>query len=502
MRFKQALFFLLLVYWVVMSMVFCFFNFSRFLDYESVIYLLFLSVSLVFFVNSSSRVALPFFFIISSYAFFRYMIGALKLGLLSEYRNEMWMFESYSWATVTNVNTWLRYGALSTLFLSTGIFCADHTIGCKMRNKIADADRIQRNIPFTYLFITLSLFLIHGIIFFSKVGYGAISGISADPMASLYQIINIQPVLLISLIVLISQWTFLRKSQVVMFVLLLLSYVVFRVFAGSRSFLYFSIIYFLIFFSYYKGNFLIGKKAFSIIVILILTNITLYPVALGFKNAIRYKLKPEENISLSFLLKNVSVIDYSETFFESKKGLIEIIDRLSDMGAALRIINDRNVISTDKYVTFPKILKRTINDMVPGDVFNNEISSQQVWHSTYFGQTAVYGGEEWSMYGVYYILFGYVGSLIALFISGLIAYTIWVKLTLLKISFCPIVLAYFLNSVYVFMHNPMIEVWFVTTIFRPMFTLTIIYVFSVVMKNISNLIKSIMPTKKMVPGYL
>ena len=125
--------------------------------------------------------------------------------------------------------------------------------------------------------------------------------------------------------------------------------------------------------------------------------------------------------------------------------------------------------------------------MVPGDVFDDEIASQQVWHNTYFGYDDVYGGEEWGMYGIYYILFGYIGSLIALFITGFIVYTLWVKLTLLKFSFRPILFAYILSSVFVFMYNPMIEVWFVLTIFKPILTLLLIYGLSIAMKNIAKL---------------
>lgn len=475
MRFKQLLFLILASYWLATILVFGNFDVSRFLDLESMVYLLFFSITAVFFVNSSSRIALPVFFIIADYVFMKYLLGGLKLGLLSEYGDKLWVFESYSWAGVSEINVWLRHGLLSTICLCAGIYCLDHSIGKKTRRTLADKETELIGLNINHLFLVLLALLIYCIWVFSRTGYGAISGIESDAMINLYGVLSMEPVVLISLAILIFQRGALSKQQTTLFIALLVFYMLFRVFSGSRAFLMYPLIYFTILYSYCKGNFGIRRKAIFAVLIAISINVVFYPIALGFKRLITGGWQNVNSINLTLLLDDIFITEPPKDFFSNFDGSMEIVDRLSDMGAPLRIINGTNVIPLEQNFTFPKVIKRAINDMVPGDVFTDVIGTQQVWHNTYFGQDAVYGGEEFGIYGIYYIHFGYLGSLISLFLTGFIGSILWAKLLSVQLPYRPILLTYTLSGVFNFMHNPMLEVWFIGSVFRPMLTLLLIY---------------------------
>lgn len=473
MRFKQLLLLLIAAYWVAAILILVQFEVSRFVNYESVVYLLILSATIVFSIVNSSRVSLPLFFMIADLVFMKYLLGTVKLGLLSDFGSQMWMFENYSWAGVDEVNAWLRQGALSTICFSMGIYYIDRSIGRKVSNRLVEKDGATIDIRMNHLFVLLLVILIYGISVFSRIGYGAISGIESDGVATLYGILTAEPVVLVSLAMLAFKWSVLSRRERAMFVLLLIFYMAFRLASGNRSFFIQMLTICIVFLSYCRGNFFVPKRVLAGILIFTLLNISLYPVALGLKNAIKSKGAIEEGGLLS-LLENVSVVDYTRTFFSEPEGAIEIVDRLSDMGAPLRIINDAGAISTDEHFSFLRVIKRAINDMVPGDVFDDVIGTQQVWHATFFGQDAIYGGEELGIYGVYYIHFGYIGSLIALVVAGFVGAYLWVRVLLMRISYRPILLAYILNSIYIFIHNPMLEVWFVVSVYRSVFTLLLL----------------------------
>lgn len=497
MRFKKLLFFILAAYWAAFIVLLSMSDVSKFIDMEGVVYLVLLSMNLVFFMKYSERSSFPLFFIIANYSFYKYFLGAIKLGVLSDYGSDAWVLENYAWATTKEVNVWLRHGVLSTLFLSAGIFAVDRLYAGKVRKRLVDLDREPMNVPLGYLFITLAAVFLYSAWLFSKSGYGLMSGIEFDAMWNLYGVINMEPALLVTLAVLVFQWEFLEKSNRLLFGALLLAFVVFRVLAGSRSFLQVPLTYFLIFVSYRKLNFVVRKRYILMAAALILINIALYPLALALKNAIKNNAVSGEAAGSSFLRLNAAVNGSAQVFFENKNGFVEILDRLSDMGAPLRIINDDFVVPPSDQFSIAKVVKRTINDMIPGDVFGDVLPSQQVYARIYFDQEAIYGGEEWGLSGIYYLLFGYAGSLLVVFATGVIVNYLWIRFALSRGAYRPIILAYVLNSFYCYIHNAMIEVWFIGAIFRPILTLSVIGAASAGMKVV---VKSILPRRRMLPA--
>lgn len=494
MRLKQLLFIALCAYWALMTKVCVEFDVSRFVDNESIIYLLFLSFTLVIFVNSATRITLPLYFILADYAFMKYLLGALKLGLLSKYGPTVWMFDSYSWAGAAEVNVWLRHGLLSTILLSLGIYLVDNAIGYKLIRTLAPNAEAPKHSSFTDLLFVLAAIFAYSAALFFKTGFGALSGVATDAIDNLYGVVSIESVQIASIAVLVFHWPALSRQHRAMFMFLLLLYMGFRIFTGSRSFIMYTLLYCVIFSSYQFGNFFVSRKLLVAVISLISVNIIFYPVALEFKRAISGAHGDANLFSAESILANTSSVDYSRQFFQNPEGSIEILDRLSDMGAPLRIINDTNVIPLDENFTFSKIVKRTINDMVPGDVFYDVVGSQQVWHNTYFGVDAVYGGEEFGLYGIYYIYFGYIGSLIALLFTGLLGSILWVKALDLKLPYRPLLLSYAMICVYGFVHNPMFEIWFVSFVFKPTLTLLMVYCAGSISRELRRFVKSALST--------
>lgn len=465
MRFVQLIIIGLFLYLGVIFLTYLNMDDSIFITGEGLFYLVAFVLVLIIFLVNTDDINRPLIIVLTVYTFIMYLFAGLKL-LLLPMNSDMWMMESYSWATSDEVSNWLQYTLICTITAGSGLLLGTKIVSTKSYNvPIESLYREDVKLSIGKLLFIYIVFMSITMYNLSKFGYGSISGTEADAIYNLYGIINPDIIIHISLIICASQWNRLSIYHRRILLFMILSYAAYRVIGGSRSSLYALLIplsYYLVLF---KRNFIVNKK---IVITAIVLSIFLYPIAKGFKDMIHYTSGPDAVITFNHIKEIISISDIFQNFID-KKGeyFIEIIDRLSDMGAQLRIINDKQLVPVEEHINLIATFKRAINDMVPGDVFYDVLRTQDVFHFVYHGFIPIYGGEIYSLYGVYYVLFGYLGTLIVLFISSIVIGYLWKKLMLSRMYFKPIILGFYLITFELFLQNELIEGWFVNRVYRP-----------------------------------
>jgi oligosaccharide repeat unit polymerase len=96
-------------------------------------------------------------------------------------------------------------------------------------------------------------------------------------------------------------------------------------------------------------------------------------------------------------------------------GMTELLHRLSSLKSQFRILNDHFV--HDPWETYNpiKTIMRTINDLLPGDLFTNMLTINQLFDYIYYDSFVTYNSETWSIQGTLYIYFGYWLSPVVVF---------------------------------------------------------------------------------------
>ena len=87
-------------------------------------------------------------------------------------------------------------------------------------------------------------------------------------------------------------------------------------------------------------------------------------------------------------------------------GLTELLHRVSSLQAQFLIMNDHFInIPWESYNPLQSMM-RTINDLVPGELFPNMLGINQLFHHIYFNEGVTYSSHMWSIQGTLYLYFG------------------------------------------------------------------------------------------------
>lgn len=105
----------------------------------------------------------------------------------------------------------------------------------------------------------------------------------------------------------------------------------------------------------------------------------------------------------SFDFSNANNPILNELYF----GLTELLHRLSSLKAQFLILNDH--FFYDPWELYNPIwtIMRIINDLLPGDLFANILTINQLFDYIYSNNLLTYNSETWSIQGTLYLYFGY-----------------------------------------------------------------------------------------------
>ena len=139
-------------------------------------------------------------------------------------------------------------------------------------------------------------------------------------------------------------------------------------------------------------------------------------IVLGlFSQALRPLLKYQVGISLDAILE---VVNW-DTVIRNK----ELLYRLADLKAPFLILNNLYVHEPFQYYNPLATTMRIINDLIPGTVFSNVRSINQLFEFIYEDRDVFYSSEMWHIQGTLYIYFGhFFAPIIVLLFAIITAY--------------------------------------------------------------------------------
>lgn len=187
---------------------------------------------------------------------------------------------------------------------------------------------------------------------------------------------------------------------------------------GSRSALFKYLIVGLAFWLYLNR-----KEAWRILGMLKASILSIFVMAIAvilglFSQAIRPFLKYQASLSFSAILDLVNW----DTFIENTEvlyfGITELLYRLADLKAPFYILNEWYVHEPFHYYNPLATTMRVINDLVPGTVFNDVRSINQLFEFIYEGRDVFYSSEMWHIQGTLFIYFGhFIAPIVILFLA-------------------------------------------------------------------------------------
>ena len=237
----------------------------------------------------------------------------------------------------------------------------------------------------------------------------------------------------------------------------------FSVFIGLRRSMYDFVLYWIIMTAAQKGSFHVKSKHIVAGVLILACAIPLYPIGKMMKQM----WKSWGTLNAQSITQNIEDLHRfrDQSLSDFRLLFLETVDRLADPTAPITIINDRFINPVDEQINLTNTVKRALNDMIPGTVFHDVIPANILYDYIYRGKIYVYGGEEWGILGVYYTHFGYVGSLLALFLTSYSFAFLYRKAILFQCWLKPIFLMYFLILYMRFIYNNSLEYWVASVLF-------------------------------------
>jgi len=134
----------------------------------------------------------------------------------------------------------------------------------------------------------------------------------------------------------------------------------------------------------------------------------------------KLQLRYRGEFSITQLIVNffTNTFQFSEILNSLYFNISIILHRLSSLKAQFYILNDNYIHNPGDLMTPLMILKRIINALTPGDIFENVLSISQLFDFIYLDQLINYNSEFWSIQGTLYVYFGHwIAPLVVFFLA-------------------------------------------------------------------------------------
>jgi hypothetical protein len=454
------------LFWLGFSCLYAGLGGSPFVDETCLGYLLILTIGFSLFIRVAPPAVIPLFLMVGYYFFLRYMLSSLDAYLLFHFGQDTWMYNGLIWwLPLDGVKVALRHACLGLFSIGAGLL-----VGASMLSgRIAEGDvqgQKQHSVlhPGTAAFVvTFVFFFTHAIYKHINVAYGGLSGIEHTSADNWFNLISLGAFgnVVLCWFLFPGLRSSKRQKQVLAGILIVLVGV--QVLAGSRSSLYHFLINGIVLVSIFYGDFRVRKRVLSAILAAVCLAVVLYPTGKMMKNIWKSwaQLSTEIVADSQFDTKSF----YDARLSDPRVLGLEIIDRLADFRAPMTIINDLTVVSPGPHIGLLQSAKRALNDMVPGVIFHDVIRTSILYEYLYSGRLLTYGGEEWGVLGVFYIHFGYAGSLLALFSVFVVLGAGYRKLLRFRSAAKPVLAVYGVVVFFRFLHNGSFEYWLANVVY-------------------------------------
>jgi len=360
--------------------------------------------------------------------------------------------------TSNEINYGLWYAVIGTFLIMAGFFCADFLFCFKRKMKIPE--RFYKKRFFNAETVVLIFFITIVVDFFilSVLGVNFFNKFQADNFNPVIQLLlvffNVDIgffMLMIAILTLCENS--LKKSKLIILAIVSFVYVVFVSFFGFRNFglrILFMLVVSLLSLNWkFKASFI---QYISFVFVLCFASLLTYPLITNIRSfrALNFKY----NVLNSDGVKNVSgkvLKERDGVGFLKLPILYSIADRMGVIDYEISILSiPPDQKAKIEFINIRYITKSIINTLVPGVVFKDaSISTSRLIAILYRGfsldyvKSNGYFSEFYTPWGIFFLLFGWWGGLVGLFICGFLIHSIY-----LLILYCSKTLNVYLGGLY------------------------------------------------------
>jgi hypothetical protein len=129
----------------------------------------------------------------------------------------------------------------------------------------------------------------------------------------------------------------------------------------------------------------------------------------------------KSDLNIFELVSNMNFLNFDSAIYQSLYfSLTELFHRLSHLEAQFMILNDKFINLPSETYNVAHITMRIINDLVPGTLFQGVIGINRLFNYIYLDEFVYYSSQTWGIQGAMYLLFGFIGSIIFVFLIALL----------------------------------------------------------------------------------
>ena len=268
-------------------------------------------------------------------------------------------------------------------------------------------------------YVILSLIL--GMFLFFNYSVGA-SGSKASGFAWLSKIFSEYLILLfLSFFILSSSINFTKANKKLLYSILVF-YVLLTIFQGSRGGIVSFLIIILLFSIFKYGDFYIKSSRINFIVLIVAFSLVIItPLATVIR---------ELNVSKTIVTSAALSIDLKRDTFNKAMFFVQWPSARFGRFDQLVVLCSEPIPNVNKEVPLSNILKSTYNSLSVGGEFTDLLKLGKAYPVLYnnFPIDRIHGAE-WSLFGVSYFYFNFIGSIFFLIIYGLVVRYLYKKMT-------------------------------------------------------------------------
>jgi hypothetical protein len=221
-----------------------------------------------------------------------------------------------------------------------------------------------------------------------------------------------------------------NRNHLSALLVVILCYILLTSFGGSRVGAFRVLKAFVIILIVIHGDFRLKlSKYFKFFIILGAIGLILYPLATYKRGLITTSYHNQK-----YSIEESNYLEKTKTLIEAVSNRFGVIDY-----AILVITQGGNEEIKEKYMNFNYLSKNIINVLLPGIPFHDaDIMTSRLIDVIYRGGATPemyswYNSEFWTLWGLAYVYYGWLGGLLAIFIAGIIIHSVY-SIIILKFS--------------------------------------------------------------------
>ena len=399
---------------------------NAWVDLESLVYLFLLTAILSFALTGVNRLGFPLMLLLAIYTFQKYCLSPLYLILIQQDTAGV-PFDTFSIHSSSDYNVFLRYAVWGLIATASGLFLGTRSTLRFGFNRINDIRDLLKDRLTELNFVAI---LIYYVVFasFNLYEYFILGGedfVIGGGTSKWYRIfLRGTPVLHLAFSLLLFNWENMRRRGKFLLLAPLLLAAGLSILAGARSYFYVMTLLLVICGALKYGNYRIEGRWFRLGFLVGVISVITYPIATAFRAASRGFTVVGEVPSIGAIFRAF------EWLYETSPNVISniftsILGRLTSFETGLVIMNDKNINPLGDLLSISSIVKRTLNNLWPGDLFPGVIQPQYLFDHIYYDVFLGFNAHDWGLWEQFYLIFGYWSGLAWMFVAMMCVGVLW-----------------------------------------------------------------------------